>query len=150
MESMQEFIDAFYYQLDEMARHVVQNNNYLGRALEKVRSSSFLSGLFIGLTNTSGSNKANFRDVAAGGAKYNSAGIAIIGLADVIDSFCVIDELIFGGKIKADELIKALASDFSSESTDTKEESPQWLSVINRIRKLFQAQGNTGDTERLS
>ena len=150
MESMQEFIDAFYYQLDEMARHVVQNNNYLGRALEKVRPSPLLSGLFTGPTNTPGSKKANFRDVAAGGAKYNSAGVAIIGLADVIDSFCVIDELIFGGKIKANELLAALQADFSSDSTNTSEGTPQWLSVINRIRNIFKTQSNTNDFERLS
>jgi formate C-acetyltransferase len=95
MKSMDEFIDAFRFQLDEMARHTVQCNNYLGRAMEQMRQVPFLSGIFTGPTNLPGSQGAVFRDLTAGGAKYNSAGVAIIGVADVIDSFCIIDELIF-------------------------------------------------------
>ncbi|MEK6736798.1 MAG: pyruvate formate lyase family protein, partial [Pseudomonadota bacterium] len=108
MKSMQDFIDSFRFQLDEMARHCVQFNNYLGRTLEKVRPSPLLSGLFDGPTNKPGESGAKFRDVSSGGAKYNSSGVAVIGLADVIDSFCVIDALVFGGKISAKELIAVL------------------------------------------
>jgi formate C-acetyltransferase len=110
--SMQAFIDAFHFQLDEMARHCVQFNNYLGRTLERVRPSPFLSGLFDGPTNKPGEHGAKLRDVSGGGAKYNSSGVAIIGLADVIDSFCAIDELVFGGKMSARELLAAMAANF--------------------------------------
>lgn len=116
MTSMDQFVDAFRFQLDEMARHCVQFNNYLGRSLEKVRPSPLLSGLFEGPTNRPGESGAKFRDVSSGGAKYNSAGVAIIGLADVIDSFCVIDELVFGGKVTARELEAALDANFDGKS----------------------------------
>lgn len=113
MTSMAQFIDAFEVQMDAMARHVVQNNNYLGRAFEQMRGSPFLSGLFTGPTNLPGQSGAAFRDLTAGGAKYNSAGVAIIGLADVIDAFCVIDSLIFNGPFEAHDLINAMEADFT-------------------------------------
>ncbi|MBF0587758.1 MAG: formate acetyltransferase [Magnetococcales bacterium] len=115
MASMDEFEAAFRTQLDAMAQEVVRNNNYLGRFFEKARPSPFLSGLFIGPTNLPGGKGAVFRDLTAGGAKYNSAGIAIIGLADIIDAFCVIESLVFDGNISAQELLDAMAADFDLE-----------------------------------
>ena len=141
MKSMNEFIEAFRFQLDEMARHAVQCNNYYGRAMEKTRSSPFLSGIFDGPTNTPESanlntHDAKFRDVASGGAKYNSAGVAIIGLADVIDTFCVLDELVFGGKVSAEELFAALEANFSTDgTTDTKDSL--WERIVNRVQAWF-------------
>lgn len=141
MKSMQEFVDAFEFQLDEMARHAVQCNNYIGRAWEKVRPSPFLSGLFSGPTNTPETDNASFRDVAAGGAKYNSAGVAIIGLADVIDSFCVIDELVFGGKIKASELIAGLKMNFGSTQSNQEQTGNALLRFVHRLRELIHGSG---------
>ncbi len=115
LKSMSEFIDAFRFQLDEMARHAVQNNNYLGRSIEKVRPSPFLSGLYVGTINTPESNGASLKDVASGGAKYNSSGVAIIGIADIIDSFCVIDALVFGGEVTNEELLAAMMANFEEE-----------------------------------
>lgn len=116
MKSMKEFIEAFRFQLDEMARHAVQNNNYLGRSMEKVRPSPFLSGLYVGPINTTESNGASLRDVSSGGAKYNSSGVAIIGLADIIDSFCVIDSLVFGGQVTKEELIAAMEANYEKKN----------------------------------
>jgi pyruvate-formate lyase len=129
MKSMDEFIAAFRFQLDEMARHVVQSNNYLGRFLEQERPSPFLSGLFTGPTNVPGGQGAKLRDLSAGGAKYNSAGVAIIGLADVIDSFSVIDALVFGGKISAADLLSALHEDFDGS------EHSLWQRLISALKR---------------
>ncbi len=150
MKSMDEFIDAFRFQLDEMAGHAVQCNNYLGRATEAVRPSPFLSGLFDGPTNTPASNHAKFRDVSAGGAKYNSAGVAIIGLADIIDSFCVIDHLVFGGKIKANELLAALVSNFGDEDLAQQNNPPFWMRLLSLLRSLFSRQKGLGVLPELS
>ncbi len=133
MEHMEQFVEAFRFQLDAMARHCVQFNNYLGRTLEKIRPSPLLSGLFEGPTNRPGERGAKMRDVASGGAKYNSSGVAIIGLADVIDSFCVIDSLLFGGKITAQELIAALNADFGAQSADGKEPA-----LLERLQEWWQ------------
>ena len=137
MKSMQDFIDGFSFQLDEMARHAVQCNNYFGRFLEQERASPFLSGLFVGPTNTPDGQGAKFRDVAAGGAKYNSAGVAIIGLADVIDSFCIIDSLVFSGKVSAQELLAALHCNFRSNSQEDKPEDDWWHETLQRMRVWF-------------
>jgi formate C-acetyltransferase len=145
MDDMDEFIAAFRFQMDEMARHTVQNNNYLGRTTERIRPVPFLSGLFTGPTNTPDSNGASFRDLAAGGAKYNSSGVAVIGLADVIDAFCVIDSLVFGGVMSADELIAAMNGDFDERSLPQKvRENPwgsltlNWESLANKMKGLFE------------
>jgi len=135
MKSMDEFIEAFRFQLDEMARHAVQCNNYLGRFMEQVRPSPLLSGMFDGPTNTPDTHDASFRDVASGGAKYNSAGIAIIGLADVIDSFCVLDTLVFTGKITAPELLAALQADFADQATSKQPQKNPWQRLLGQINK---------------
>ena len=140
MKSMQEFIDAFRFQLDEMARHTVQCNNYLGRAMEQMRQVPFLSGIFTGPTNLPNKEGAVFRDLTAGGAKYNSSGVAIIGVADVIDSFCVIDALIFGGKMTAQELLAALEADYNDSGFKPKQEQSALVALLNSLRKLFGAQ----------
>lgn len=142
MKSMQDFIDGFRFQLNEMARHCVQFNNYLGRTLEKVRPSPLLSGLFDGPTNKPGENNAKFRDLSSGGAKYNSSGVAVIGLADVIDSFCVIDALIFGNKMTARELITVLDLNFKpAQVSDDK--TPSFIEVLmSMIKKLFVSPDN--------
>lgn len=145
MKSMEEFIAAFRFQLDEMARHTVQCNNYLGRAMEQVRASPFLSGIFTGPTNLPASGGAVFRDVAAGGAKYNSSGVAIIGVADVIDSFCVIDELVFGGHMSAEELLAALAADFSATGSAATKESK----LSHLLKALRHRLGGDGDPSEL-
>lgn len=150
MKNMGEFIGAFHFQLDEMARHAVQCNNYLGRAMEAVRPSPLLSGLFTGPANTPDSKDAKFRDVAAGGAKYNSAGVAIIGLADIIDSFCVIDALVFGGKIKAAELLAALDSNFGEAAVSPEKQCPFWMRLIHVLRGLLVRQKTVGVLPSLS
>ncbi len=137
MKSMDEFVEAFRFQMDEMARHTVQNNNYLGRTTEKVRPVPFLSGLFTGPTNTPDANGASFRDLAAGGAKYNSAGVAVIGLADVIDAFCVIDYLVFGGKMTAEELLAAMKADFDEDSLPQEKKESIWESLALRMKDWF-------------
>ena len=139
MKSMDEFIEAFRFQLDQMARHTVQCNNYIGRAMETMRTSPFLSGLYCGPTNPPGESSAVFRDVARGGAKYNSAGVAIIGVADVIDSFCVLDELVFSGKMSAQELLAVLQADYNDAGYSPKKKVSRLVSLLNRLRRLFGA-----------
>ncbi|MFC1684619.1 pyruvate formate lyase family protein [Pseudomonadota bacterium] len=147
MDSMEEFIEAFRFQLDEMGRHCVQFNNYLGRSLEKVRPSPLLSGMFDGPTNKPQESGAKFRDVASGGAKYNSSGVAIIGLADVIDSFCSIDELVFGGQMSADEMLAALDANLDVAQLPQQEEHGFLERIGDSIHDLFSDSDN--DSEQI-
>ncbi len=120
MQRMDEFVSAFKVQMDEYAKLTVQCHNYMGRFTEKYRPVPLLSGLFIGPTNTPDApteeNEARFRDLSSGGAKYNSVGVSVIGIADVIDSFCSIDNLIFSGRhdIAPQELILAMEADYEA------------------------------------
>ncbi len=147
MKSMDDFIAAFQKQLDDMARHTVQCNNYLGRFLREVRPSPLLSGLFVGPTNLPGESGASFKDVSYGGAKYNSAGVAIIGLADVIDSFCVVDALVFSGKMTAEELLEAMAADFDPASKNGSNLSDERLREIVEMIRLAPKYGAGVETE---
>jgi formate C-acetyltransferase len=135
MKTMDEFVEAFRFQLDEMARYTVQCNNYLGRAMEQMRQVPFLSGIFTGPTNLPDGEGAAFSDLTAGGAKYNSSGVAIIGVADVIDSFCVIDALIFGGKMTVQEMLAAMGADY--EDSGFKPEQPKnfGLRLLSLLRR---------------
>ena len=118
MQSMDEFIAAFKFQMGEYAKITVQCHNYMGRFTEKHRPVPLLSGLFIGPTNIPDApedvNKAKFRDLSSGGAKYNSVGVSVIGIADIIDSFCSIDNLLFSGGhgVASQELILAMEANF--------------------------------------
>ena len=150
MRSMDEFIDSFRFQLNEMARHCVQFNNYLGRTLEKVRPSPLLSGLFDGPTNKPGESGAKFRDVSSGGAKYDSSGVAVIGLADVIDSFCVIDALVFGGKMTADELVAVLDANFDPEKLPANERQSFLSTLIALIKKQFSSNSEDKPSVKLA
>ena len=107
-----------------------------------MRPSPFLSGLFEGPTNKPGESGAKFRDLSSGGAKYNSSGVAIIGLADVIDSFCVIDALIFGGKMSAHELIAVLNCNFDPDRLSGNNARGVVQNLLSRIQKQL-----TGRTE---
>ena len=148
MKSMGEFVKAFRFQLDEMARRTVQCNNYLGRFLRDVRPSPLLSGMFVGPTNAPSETGASFKDLSYGGAKYNSAGIAIIGLADVIDSFCVLDSLVFSGKMTTAELLAAMKADFDPEASSLGEEDRSALKAFSSwFRRRF---GRNGDPGKLS
>ena len=150
MQSMDEFVAAFKFQLDEMARHTVQCNNYLGRAMEKMRQVPFLSGIYTGPTNLPGGEGAVFRDLTAGGAKYNSSGVAIIGVADVIDSFCVIDALVFGNKMTAQELLAALEADYDDSGFKPKQEQSQLVRMLNSLRRMFGGQQDNSQLPALS
>lgn len=146
MSRMDDFITAFRFQMDEYAKITVQCHNYMGRFTEKYRPVPLLSGLFIGPTNTpdtpADANKAKFRDLSSGGAKYNSVGVSVIGIADVIDSFCVIDNLIFSEDydVKPQELILALEADFETQNLARLASSAS--GVIQTFYKQFPLDGN--------
>ena len=150
MQSMEEFIEAFRFQLDEMARHTVKCNNYLGRAMEQMRQVPFLSGIFTGPTNLPDGEGAVFRDLTAGGAKYNSSGVAIIGVTDVIDSFCVLDALVFSGKMTTQELLAALEADYSDSGSKPKQKQNRLVALLNGLRRLFGARKDSNQLPSLS
>lgn len=108
--SFEELKAAFTDQVRWMARHTVAVNNALGVAHQRFYPTPILSAFFEGPMESG-------RDVIRGGAKGNSSGVAIIGLADVADSLTAIERVVFGADpVPFATLRKALELDFAGHA----------------------------------
>jgi len=91
MTSFDDFLVAFEKQAIFMIEQSVDLNNMLGKTHLKVNALPFLSALTQGTLNSG-------KDVLEGGAAYNSSGVSITGLSEVVDSLCAVKEFGFGNK----------------------------------------------------
>lgn len=108
-DKYEDFLEAFQIQLRALVDLAADCNHRFARAHAVLHPTPLLSALI------EGSLEAG-TDVTRGGAKYNSSGVAIVGLADVVDSLCALKHLVFsdGSPSAAGELMDALAADFIS------------------------------------
>jgi formate C-acetyltransferase len=121
--SFEEFFSAFTEQFKFLIDKSIEYNHMLGEAHQYLRPTPLLSSLIDGCVRKG-------RDVTKGGAKYNSSGTAIIGLADVTDSLMTIKKLVFEEKkISFTELKNAVASNFEND--------PALLSLARKKVPLF-------------
>ncbi|MBT3222831.1 MAG: hypothetical protein HN348_27455, partial [Proteobacteria bacterium] len=86
--SFEELYRSFEVQLDSLVALANDGNQRLAEAHAAVHPTPLLSALING-TAESG------RDVTRGGAKYNSSGVAVVGLADVADSLTALKQGVF-------------------------------------------------------
>lgn len=101
-----EFLGAFKRQLEAMVALACDGNERFAKAHALLHPTPLLSALVEG-TSQSG------RDVTRGGAKYNSSGVAVIGLADVVDSLVALDRDVFeDALVSPAELVNALGANF--------------------------------------
>jgi formate C-acetyltransferase len=101
----------------------VDGNNRLGRTHQELKPTPLLSALFQGPLETG-------RDVVDGGAVYNSTGVAIVGLPDVVDSLTAIEDVVFvRRRATMGELLDALAADFVGHE-------PLLADILTRVPKL--------------
>jgi pyruvate-formate lyase len=106
-KSFNDFLRAFDTQIKFLADLAVEYNNLLGLAHQYLRPTPFLSSLVEGPIMKG-------RDVTSSGAKYNSSGVACIGLADVTDSLMAIKKMVFEEqKITLADLKKAVDANFT-------------------------------------
>lgn len=106
MGNFEEFFAAFRRQLAAMVLLAVDGNARFARAHAELHPTPLLSALIEG-TAESG------HDVTRGGAKYNSSGVAVIGLADVADSLTAIRDVVFDrALVSPGDLAAALAAHF--------------------------------------
>lgn len=104
--SYDDFFAAYQVQLGWVMDRAFQANNELGRAHQTLKPTPLLSALFDGPMEKG-------RDVTQGGAIYNTSGIAMIGLTDVVDSLCAIHTLVFETReFTLLALCEALRADF--------------------------------------
>lgn len=90
-DSFEEFKRVFETQLSWLIDQTVTMNNNLGRVHQALHPTPLLSTLMEGCME-------NGKDVVEGGARYNSSGVAVIGLAEVVDSLSAIQEFVFDKK----------------------------------------------------
>jgi pyruvate formate-lyase/glycerol dehydratase family glycyl radical enzyme len=86
--SFSELQQAFEAQLECLISQAVTLNNYLGKIYQRHHPFPLLSALIKGCLEKG-------QDVIQGGARYNSSGVAIIGLAEVVDSLTVLEDFVF-------------------------------------------------------
>ena len=104
--SYEELFSAFSTQLCWLLDRSVEANNMLGTVHQELKPTPLLSALFKGPMEQG-------RDVIDGGAVYNSTGMAMVGLADVVDSLVAVKGLVFDtGRVDMGEMLDALSADF--------------------------------------
>jgi pyruvate formate-lyase/glycerol dehydratase family glycyl radical enzyme len=150
VSSFDDFMAAFDKQTTFMIEQSVELNNMLGKTHLKVNSLPLLSALTQGTLNSG-------KDVLEGGAVYNSSGVAVIGLSEVVDSLCAIKEFGFGdmGNTLAD-LIAAVKANWAGHEklqkkilrsgtkfgTDSREASDMANFVIDLLHREYQKREN--------
>ena len=106
LNTFEAFLGAYEEQLAWLIARSTEGNNLLGRAHQVLKPSPLLSALFDGPMERG-------IDVTEGGARYNTSGAALIGLADVVDSLCAIQTLVFEEqRLTLPEFVAALEADF--------------------------------------
>ena len=103
------FFNAFTTQFAFNIDQSIEYNEMLGRAHQQLRPTPLLSSVIDGCIEKG-------KDVTVGGARYNSSGAALIGLADVTDSLLVIKKLVYDEKkVSLARLKKAVDENFEND-----------------------------------
>ncbi|MGK5092998.1 pyruvate formate lyase family protein [Deltaproteobacteria bacterium TL4] len=104
------FFSAYTQQLTFLIDQSVEYNNILGKAHSVLRPTPLLSSMIEGSIEKG-------KDITKGGARYNTSGVACIGLVDIVDSLMTIKKLVFDQKtVSFSELKSALLNNFEEHS----------------------------------
>jgi formate C-acetyltransferase len=94
-----------------LAEKSVECNNLFGQTHREIRPTPYLSSLIQGCLDKG-------RDLIDAGARHNSSGTAMIGLADVADSLVAVKKLVYDEKrVDFATLLDALRHDFEGHET---------------------------------
>ncbi len=130
--TFEDFFDAFTAQYGFLIDQVCEYNYYLSEAHALIRPTPLLSSMIEG-TLESG------KDVTAGGATYNTTGMACIGLADVTDSLLAIKKLVFETReLTFSAFKRAIDTNFADDPA-------LHARILNRLPKF-----GSGDVEALA
>jgi pyruvate-formate lyase len=106
--TFEEFWDAFKRQCEFLFEQSIKGNNELGVIYQKHQPAPLISSMTEGCIESG-------RGVTRGGAKYNSSGVSVIGMADVADSLMAIKKLVFEEKICSfAEMKQAIDNNFAN------------------------------------
>ena len=140
-KTFEDFLQAFFKQLECLADLTCQYNNYLGEAHSVLRPTPLMSAMIDGCIEKG-------LDCTKGGAKYNSSGTACIGLADIVDSLMAIKELVYDRKkYTFPELIEGVKNNFEgyeamrsvilTETSRFGSGSDEAVDMANRVTKFM-------------
>ncbi|MBR3125595.1 MAG: hypothetical protein IKF42_09320 [Mogibacterium sp.] len=140
-KTFDEFLEAFFRQLECLADLTCQYNNYLGEAHSVIRPTPLMSAMVDNCIEKG-------LDVTKGGSKYNSSGTACIGLADIVDSLMAIKSLVYDRKVYTfTELVEAVRNNFEGNDVMRSRiltETPRFgsgsdeaVEVANRVTKYM-------------
>ncbi len=102
------FLNAYKTQLKYLAEKSIEINNYLGEAHKYIHPTPLLSGFFEGPLEQG-------KDLIQGGAIYNTSGVALVALTDVVDSLLVVRDLIYKKKeLNFATLMDAIENNFEN------------------------------------
>jgi pyruvate-formate lyase len=118
--SFPEFKKAFYKQASWIVDQATNLNHSFAKAHEDFLPTPLLSSLFQGPL-------INGKDVTRGGAELNSSGAALVGFADVVDSLCIIQKLVFDThQIEFAELLDAISTNYQNDPILQKQFMQKW------------------------
>ncbi len=115
------FYNSYKTQLKYLCEQSIEINNYLGIAHQYVHPTPVLSSMFTGPLEKG-------KDIIYGGAIYNSSGVALVSLTDVVDSLLVIRDLVYNKKeVDFTTLMNAIEKDFAQDGA---------VEVLNKIERV--------------
>lgn len=118
--TFQDFYNAYKTQLSYLIGKSIEINNYLGISHQYIHPTPLLSAFYKGPLEKG-------KDLIHGGADYNSSGVALVALTDVVDSLLVIKDLIYEkGEVNFSTLLYALEDNFENGSAE----------LLNKIDKV--------------
>ena len=119
--TFEDFLNAYKTQLKYLIDKSIEINNYLGIAHQYVHPTPLLSSMYDGPLEKG-------KDLIFGGAIYNTSGVALVALTDVVDSLLVIRDLIYEKKeLDFPTLMDAIEKNFEEDGA---------ADVLRKIQKI--------------
>ena len=128
-----DFLKAYKEQLKYLAEQSIEINNFLGEAHEYIHPTPLLSSFYEGPLEKG-------KDLIKGGAIYNTSGVALVALTDVVDSLLVIRDLVYNKKdFDFATLMEAIENDFEG-----------YKSILKKIEQVPKFGSGEKDTIELA
>jgi len=141
--NMDILLDRFQTRLNQLAKSILTDHQEFEQILKERFTTPLASTLFNNCIKTG-------KDVYEGGAYLNSSGIQAVGITDVADSLCAIDEVVYRKQLYSiDAVIHAIESNFEGEMNHAIREellkapkfgddsSPEPQKWVNKVLEIY-------------
>lgn len=140
--NMDELLDRFQTRLNRLANGILKDHQNIEKHLREGFTTPLASSLYKGCIRSG-------KDVYEGGTTYNTSGIQAVGVTDVADSLCAVDELVFKKKLYTlEEILDACDHNFEGNKRqkireallavpkfgdDSSKEASAWVTKVMEI-----------------